>query len=206
MNATLSRSLALAALLTSASPRTLAAECHCHDKTSAVQLAPTQATRTVRQAPALPAVTLLDQDGRAAPLREILRPGPALVVNFVFTTCTTICPVMSATFAGLQQRLGDGARDLRMISISIDPENDRPAQLAAYAKRYKAGPQWSFYTGTLGDVRAVLQAFDVLTPDKTSHRAVTWIRQAGRSDWIRLDGLVNAERIAGELATRQAAR
>ncbi|HEX9188733.1 MAG TPA: SCO family protein, partial [Vicinamibacteria bacterium] len=81
----------------------------------------------------VPEVTLRDQAGRPVAARELTGgPGP-VAVNFIFTTCTTICPVMSATFAQTRRELGDDAGRVHFVSISIDPENDTPAALARYA-------------------------------------------------------------------------
>jgi protein SCO1/2 len=151
-------------------------------------------------------VTLLDQDGKRVPLAEALAPGGPVALNFIFTTCTSICPVMSATFASLRRQLGADGEDLRMVSISIDPEHDRPAQLAAYARRFEADGRWRFYTGTAADVRTVLAAFDVLPSDKTAHQPVTMFRAAGARDWIRIDGLASAAALAGELRQLRASR
>lgn len=153
-----------------------------------------------------PDVTLVDQDGRRVPLAKILEPGSPLALNFIFTTCTTVCPVMTATFAGLRRRLGSEAEDLRMVSISIDPERDRPAALKAYAERFKAPAAWRFYTGSAEDVRAVVRAFDSFAGDKANHRPITFFRRAFEQDWIRLDGLATAEQLASELHPPQAAR
>jgi protein SCO1/2 len=153
-----------------------------------------------------PDVALVDQDGRRVPLTKILEPGSPLALNFIFTTCTTVCPVMTATFSGLRRRLGSEAEELRMVSISIDPERDRPAALKAYAERFKAPAAWRFYTGSAEDVRAVARAFDAFAGDKANHRPITFFRRAFEQDWIRLDGLATAEQLASELHPPQAAR
>jgi protein SCO1/2 len=166
---------------------------HCHP-------APTQARylRSVHRY-RLPDVALVDQDGRRVPLAEALEPGSPVAVNFVFTTCTTICPVMSATFSGLRRKLGDEAPGLRMVSISIDPEHDRPEVLKAYAARFGADPAWRFYTGGAGDIRALLTAFEASFGDKANHRPLTLFRRAKGRDWVRIEGLASAEELAGEL-------
>ena len=74
----------------------------------------------------LPDVTMVDQNGKRISLREILSPDEPVMLNFIFTTCTTICPVMTATFAQVQKGLGSDAQRIRMVSISIDPEQDTP--------------------------------------------------------------------------------
>ena len=82
-------------------------------------------------------------------------PGP-VVLQFIFTTCPSICPMMTSTLSGAQGEMGEGAR---LVSISIDPEFDTPARLREYAKRFKAGPRWRFLTGGRDDVIAVQKAF-----------------------------------------------
>ncbi|MBI5496168.1 MAG: SCO family protein [Deltaproteobacteria bacterium] len=153
-----------------------------------------------------PDVTLVDQDGRRVPLSAALRTDVPVAVNFIFTTCTTVCPVMSATFAGVRRRLGADGERLQMVSISIDPERDRPAALKSYAARFGAQPAWRFYTGTTEDVRSVLAAFNVLAGDKSNHRPVTLLRPAGGQAWIRIDGLSSSEALAAEVRGLLASR
>jgi protein SCO1/2 len=141
---------------------------------------------------AVPDVTLLDQRGRAAPLRELLDTDEPILLNFIFTTCTAICPAMSATFAGVQHELGGASSRVRMVSVSIDPEHDTPPALAAYAERFRAGPQWWFLTGSLEDSIAVQRAFDAYRGDKDAHAALTLLRPAKSARWIRYQGFATA--------------
>lgn len=119
-----------------------------------------------RVAYTVPEVTLVDRHGGEVPLRELLDTDRPTLLNFIYISCPAICPVMSATFAQVQRRLGDDAERVRMVSVSIDPEHDRPAALRDYARRFGAGPQWRFLTGTLEDSIAVQQAFGTYRGDK----------------------------------------
>ena len=74
----------------------------------------------------IPDVVLVNQDGTKVHLQSIMQSGKPVIVDFVFGTCTTICPILSAGFANLQQKLGANAQNVHLISISIDPENDTP--------------------------------------------------------------------------------
>jgi protein SCO1/2 len=141
---------------------------------------------------------LVDMTGRQSNLGQELNADRPVMVNFIFTTCTTICPVMSATFAQVQQQLGPEAELLRMISISIDPEHDTPQRLAEYAQRFKAGPQWHFYTGDPNDIIAIQKAFDVYRGSKMSHEPTTLLRRSDADPWIRIDGLASAGDIVAE--------
>jgi len=152
----------------------------------------------------LPAVTLLDQDGRSVPLDAALRQDAPVALNFIFTTCTTICPVMSATFSALRKTLGREAGGLELISISIDPEHDRPEALKRYARRFGADPAWRFYTGGADDIRRVLAAFDALAGDKGNHRPITLFRRAHGKEWVRLEGFASSQELAAELREMRA--
>ncbi|MGC4001481.1 MAG: SCO family protein [Anaeromyxobacter sp.] len=195
----------LTALALAAGATAAEAPCPCHAGKPAAAPARAAVTRTAH-AYAPPDVTLIDQDGRPVAVAEALAQGGPLVVNFIFTTCTTICPVMSASFAGLQRQLGAAGEGLRMVSITIDPAHDRPAELEAYARRHGAGPGWTFLTGREEDVRAVASAFDAWVADKAEHRAFTLLRPAGSATWVRVEGLAGAAALAEALQPLQAGR
>ena len=146
----------------------------------------------------VPDLTLVNQAGEQVSARSVLEPEGPVMVNFIFTTCTTICPVMSATFAQVQQSLGDEAADVRMVSVSIDPEHDTPERLREYAKRFDAGPQWQFLTGSLEDSIAVQKALDVYRGNKMNHEPTTLLRSGDGDSWVRMDGLAGAADIVTE--------
>ena len=149
----------------------------------------------------VPEATLRDQAGRPFPMSELLGASGPVAVNFIFTTCTTICPVMTATFAQLGRELGPDADRVRLVSITIDPEHDTPAVLAEYATRFGAKPGWSFLTGSPQDVERVLRAFDAWPGSKASHRAVTLLRRPGQHGWVRLEGLGSGAALADQVRT-----
>jgi len=85
--------------------------------------------------------------------------GHPTIVNFVFTRCDTICPVISLKMERLQHKLSDRrAESIKLVSISVDPKHDTPAKLAEYAQRYNARPEkWRFLTGDPEKVRALVE-------------------------------------------------
>ena len=149
----------------------------------------------------LPEVTLRDQAGRPVPVSQLQGASEPLAVNFIFTTCTTICPVMTATFAQMRRELGPEADRIRLVSITVDPEHDTPAVLAEYAKRFGAPSGWSFLTGSPGDVERVLRALDAWWGSKASHRPVTLLRRRGADGWVRLEGLGSGAALADQALT-----
>ncbi len=149
---------------------------------------------------AVPDVKLVDPDGTPVPLRsELADPRKPVILNFIFTSCGAVCPVMSATFSQVQLALGAERDTVRMVSISIDPEQDTPAALKAYAGKYGAGPQWQMLTGSLADSIAVQRAFAVYRGDKMNHQPATFLRAAPGQPWVRLDGFASAADILREV-------
>jgi protein SCO1/2 len=146
----------------------------------------------------LPDVKLVNMAAGKTSLLDEVNVGKPVMVNFIFTTCTTICPVMSATFAQVQSELGAGSDALRMVSFSIDPEQDTPERLREYAGRFNAGPQWQFLTGSLENSVAVQKAFDVYRGNKMNHEPTTLMKAAGSDTWVRIDGLARASDIVAE--------
>jgi protein SCO1/2 len=182
-----------ASLLLSVAAAVCGAHEHQHHGAPAEQLA--RSTTTYQ----LDGLALLRADGKEVALAEELDHDGPLVLDFVFTTCTTICPILSHTFAMLQAE-GNPAGPLRLVSISIDPQHDTPAVLRAYARQFDAGAEWRFYTGTVAQSVAVQRAFGVYRGNKMNHVPLTFVRRARGEPWVRLEGYASAADIARELA------
>lgn len=109
----------------------------------------------------VPDFILLDQDGKrfdSAALR-----GKVIVLDFIYTTCTDVCPLFTANFARLQRQLATEHRsEVFFISITTDPEIDSPKVLQAYAQRYGADfSNWAFLTGTEAQLKEVWKGFGI---------------------------------------------
>jgi protein SCO1 len=141
----------------------------------------------------VPDVQLLRENGKRVSLRQEMDDGRPVVLNFIFTTCTSICPLMSQTFAQFEGKLGSDQQKVHLMSISIDPEEDTPQRLTEYAQKFHAGPEWQHYTGTLAASVAAQKAFDVYRGEKMSHTAVTLLRAAPGQPWQRIDGFATAD-------------
>jgi protein SCO1 len=147
----------------------------------------------------VPVVTLLGADAQPQLLSAALDTKKPVMLNFVFTTCGGICPMMSATFSQVQKQLGADSNKLQMVSISIDPEHDTPAVLTDYAKKFSAGPQWQFMTGSAENSVAVQRAFDMYRGDKMNHTPVTFLRAGVGKPWLRIEGDVSAADLVREI-------
>lgn len=94
---------------------------------------------------AVPEFRLVDSSGE--PFSRADLDGRLWIANFIFTSCPSFCPRLTAQMAEVQRRLA-GVAGVRMLSISVDPVTDTPEVLRAYAAKHDASPEtWTFVTG-----------------------------------------------------------
>jgi protein SCO1/2 len=163
-----------------------------------VQQPPSEATyqETIRHY-SFPDVTLTDMNGGRVRLQTALRDPAPLVLEFMYTTCSGVCPITSALLAQAQSELAIGHPDVRVWSISIDPDADTPDRLQLYAQLYAAGPNWRFFTGALDDIVTLQAAFDAYRGNKMRHEPLIFIR-AHDDQWVRVNGLPSAAELVDE--------
>ena len=141
----------------------------------------------------IPDIVLVNQDRKRVRLKSIIDTEKMVIVDFIYGTCTTICPVLSAGYANLQRKLGKDSEKVHLISITIDPENDTPEVMKEYLERYRSKPGWDFLTGSRQDINRVMNAFDSYFRDKMDHKPLTFIHSPEDGTWIRLYGLLSGK-------------
>jgi protein SCO1/2 len=166
----------------------------------------TGSVRRTLETHAVPPLRMVREDGARVSLESELDDGRPVVVNFIYTSCTTICPLSSQEFSRLQQLLGAQRDRVHLVSISVDPEEDTPARLRAYARRFHAGGEWNFYTGSVESSERAQTALNVFRGNKLTHAPVTLLRERPGDDWVRLDGFATAEDMFAELRALESAR
>ena len=140
----------------------------------------------------IPDIEVLDQNGRKIHFYTDLVKGQTVVINFIFTTCTTICPPLGATFARVQKELGDKVgRDVRFISISVDPATDTPERLKAWGAKFHAGDGWTFVTGNKPQVDELLRVLGASSARREDHSPTVLIGNDAHGAWTRTYGLAN---------------
>lgn len=124
-----------------------------------------------------PDFTLINQDGETVSLSDYR--GSFVLLDFVYTSCETVCPLLTANMRQVQDELGDRfGSSVFLISVTIDPEYDTPEVLKAYAENFGAGLSgWAFLTGEPATVYQVLddymQTFEKKAPQDIDHTALT---------------------------------
>lgn len=127
----------------------------------------------------LPAINLIDQHGATVSLASLK--GKPVLIDFIYANCATACPVLTSRFAQIAKKLGGNlGSKVTMVSITLDPEHDHPAQLLDYAKTHDANRDgWLLLTGKPEDIDAVLRIYQIKRqrePDGTiAHVATSFL-------------------------------
>jgi len=187
------RALTIAAWLAVPITPGMAAEDHSHH----ASVAPAKSERARLK---LPNVRLTDHDGRKVDLRADVIGDRIAVIGFVYTTCTTVCPVTTALFAQLQNKLGERlGSQVRLVSMTVDPLRDTPARLKDYAARHRAGAEWRWLTGDHADVTQALQALGAYNADFTRHPAMILVLDGRSGESVRLFGFPPPDAILAQV-------
>lgn len=159
------------------------------------------------QLPRIPETSVFDQNGKKLSFYHDLVKGHTVAINFIFTSCTTVCPMLGAHFSKVQHDLLESDANIRLISISVDPATDTPEHLKRFAQRYHAAPGWTLVTGAKGDIDALLGALGISTQNKMEHNPTVLVGNDAAQYWQRVDGLASPDvvlRTLREAAARPA--
>jgi len=143
----------------------------------------------------IPHARVVDQNGKQLDFYTDLIKGKSVAINFVFTTCTAICPSLTATFHRVQQEARTRGLDVQLISVSVDPTVDTPERLQEYAKKFKAETGWTFVTGDKAEIDSILQAMGVAITNKNDHTPMVLIGNEVADFWTRTYGLSSPKTI-----------
>lgn len=148
----------------------------------------------------IPDAEVSDQNGNALNFYTDLVKGKIVAINFIFTTCTTICPPLTATFRRVQEDAKARGLDVQLISVSVDPVTDTPERMRDFASKFKAEPGWAFVTGEKAQIDSVLQALGAAVSNKNDHTPMILIGNDESNYWTRAYGLTSPGKIVDLLA------
>jgi protein SCO1/2 len=153
----------------------------------------TESKRTFTADPArtqIPDIRVVDQSGKPRHFYNELVRGKVVAINFVYTTCTTICPPLGATFGKLQKSLGERlGKDVFLISVSVDPATDTPERLRAWGAQFGAKPGWTLVTGDKAELNRLLRALGADAASPENHSPMVLIVNDKAALWKRVYGL-----------------
>ncbi|MCA1576213.1 MAG: SCO family protein [Acidobacteria bacterium] len=148
----------------------------------------------------IPDEQVVDQNGKELRFYSDLIKNKTVAINFIFTTCTAICPSLAATFRRVQQDAATRGVEVQLISVSVDPTTDTPERLRDFATKFKAGPNWTFVTGDKARIDAVLEALGAAVSNKNNHTPMILVGNEASDYWTRAYGLTSPVKIVDVLA------
>ena len=153
----------------------------------------------------IPDVNVVDQNGRQRKFYSELVKDKVVIVNFVFTTCTAVCPRSGANFRKLQSLLGERlGKEVFLISVSTDPETDTPKKLKSWGAQFSAKKGWTLVTGKKEQITPLLLALTGDGPNKGYHEPAIFIINdtIGAKRWVYgLEEPARVLKLADELRT-----
>jgi cytochrome oxidase Cu insertion factor (SCO1/SenC/PrrC family) len=143
---------------------------------------------------------LLTQDGKEVHFYTDMLKGKVVLISFIYTNCTEVCPILMPNLARIQELLGDrSGRDVSLISISVDPEDDTPEELKKYGEKYDARDGWTFLTGKKENVDWVVYKLGQYTVDFEDHTMLFLLGDVKNARWAKMRGDLPPETIAARL-------
>lgn len=143
-----------------------------------------------------PNLPVVDQDGRALKFYDDLIKDKIVVVMFIYTSCTDICPLTTARMTQIEDKLGGAVgRDIFIVSLTVDPETDTPERLKAFSKAFDTGPGWTFVTGKPADIRAINHRLGERSKVLSEHRNEIVLGNDMTGEWQRDNVLGDLDRV-----------
>ena len=137
----------------------------------------------------LPDLEVTLQTGEKKLFYSDLVKDKVVVIQFIFTDCGMVCPMLGALFSGLQKRLSSQmGQQVHLLSISIDPANDTPEKMRLWAKKFHAGVGWDQITGQKQTIDQILKSLQAFNAERDSHSALLLLGNERAGVWKRLDG------------------
>ena len=153
-----------------------------------------------------PNLPLVNQDGQTLLFYDDVLKDKIVAVDVIYTTCKDMCPLETANMVRVQKILGDRVgKEIFFYSISIDPANDTPEKLKAFAEKFHVGPGWQFLTGKPEDVKLIIRKLglsretDNENPD--GHTPSLMVGDVPNGQWLRGSAVDNPQFMVSKIAT-----
>jgi protein SCO1/2 len=146
-----------------------------------------------------PNIVLTNQDNKKVRLYDDLIKGKIVVIQFMFSNCERLCPMVTPNLVKVQKELDkQSPRTVNIVSISVDPEHDTPAVLKAYAKKFHVQPGWQFLTGRRQDIDWLRRELGLYYPEdqQFEHMNMLTVGREPTGQWFTIRALNRPEVIA----------
>ncbi|MGR3221131.1 MAG: SCO family protein [Candidatus Anammoxibacter sp.] len=152
--------------------------------------------------PKLPNIVMMNQDGKSVRISEILK-DKITVINFIYTSCTSVCQILTSNFRQLEKALESIDKDnkVQLICVSIYPDVDTPARLLQYADKQRINlTKWTLLVGGLNTVERFSRVLGFSNIDKSTHAPGVVIWDDIDKIWQRFVGITPSHILSREIA------
>jgi cytochrome oxidase Cu insertion factor (SCO1/SenC/PrrC family) len=143
----------------------------------------------------VPDVQVVTQTGEHLRFSSELLKGRVAIITGFFTSCTSMCPITQESLAHVAKLLGPRlGKDVIIVSLSTDPENDTPARMKAWAEKFHIASGWMLASGNKADVQSLLKSLGLYVDIPQRHQSLLMIGSES-SGWVRVSSWTPAEKL-----------
>jgi protein SCO1/2 len=154
----------------------------------------------------VPDIEVVNQDGRHVRFNSQVVDGRIAIVTGFFTNCSSMCPFTQEKLAQVAKLLGPRlGKDVVIVSVSVDPENDTPARMKDWGEKFHIGPGWTLLSGNRAEVDTLLKSLGLFVELRQRHQSALMIGN-NAIGWVRISSWTASEKLAKLAKTMSSAR
>jgi len=144
----------------------------------------------------VPDIEVVNQDGRHVRFNSQVVEGHIAIVTGFFTSCSSMCPITQEKLSQVAKLLGPRlGKDVVIVSVSVDAENDTPARMKDWGEKFHIGPGWTLLSGKRDQVDALLKSLGLSVPVPQRHQSALMVGSAA-TGWVRISSWTSSEKLA----------
>jgi len=144
----------------------------------------------------VPDIQVVNQDGQHVRFNSQVVDGRIAIVTGFFTTCSSMCPITQEKLAQVAKLLGPRlGKDVMIVSISVDAENDTPARMKDWGEKFHIGPGWTLLSGRRAEVDALLKSLGLFVELRQRHQSALMVGSTA-TGWVRISSWTSSEKLA----------
>ena len=154
----------------------------------------------------VPDIEVINQDGRHVRFNSQVVDERIAIVTGFFTNCSSMCPFTQEKLAQVAKLLGPRmGKDVVIVSVSVDAENDTPARMKDWAEKFHIGRGWTLLSGNRAEVDTLLKSLGLFVELRQRHQSALMIGSA-TTGWVRISSWTPSEKLAKLAETMSAAK
>jgi protein SCO1/2 len=144
----------------------------------------------------VPNIEVVNQDGQHMRFNSQVVEGRIAIVTGFFTTCSSMCPITQEKLSQVAKLLGPKlGKEVVIVSVSVDAENDTPARMKDWADKFHTGPGWTLLSGNRAEVDTLLKSLGLFVELRQRHQSALMIGSTA-TGWVRVSSWTSSEKLA----------